>query len=369
MKPQDVCLNGPYEKNQDLIQSYYKAKSAMKDAFLAAREKRKAAAEQNPEVLHDCNFSCNSGLKSIQNFANVSAEAQKKLEIQQGSFSPEPKANGTWGISEECLIAALKRNTGKGEYACQKGRAILDNVQCYNQELMDYVLFAVNQGLKCLSTNPEADAKTFFKKFNDETGFHFGTAYSGGHGLGGMTSIGSKEVATHKGTGKVFLQKVIDSQDAACKPFQDIAKRDLENPPDMDDVCSWVSPEEGLVRNILYSISLHLDIRDNQIAPEIAKKAPALLQHPDLMNTVASVAYGASGVVGTKTQINKNRVNPNTDPKQLKEKLEKNVPYLQQNQKTLVQALCIRDKGNAQNCNEKEFSKDDLEGKSCIQKY
>lgn len=386
-----LCVNGPYDSNQDLIQEYNQSISPMKTAFLTY-ERSHQSPPSSPKKA-DCG-NPSPAMKAWNNIKDLAQFGQENRTPASKPAKPEAKF---WGVRQECIDASLHRTTGHGEYSCLPGKSQASKTpECYNKELTEYVQFAVNEGLKCLAPNNTSIAKLSYKRFNDECAFHFGTAWDGGVGLGQLTSAATQEMAEH---GKDLLSQVANSKNSACAPFQEIAKKDLAtSTPPITNYCSWVNAGEGLSRNIMYSIAFHLHTRKNYIEKIFKKhfkrahkkhrkgkgnkeedqredaQVTAQIEHPtaslgELMDTVTNDAYGRGGLKKSQWDLQKYRVKPNTDPKTVIKKIEKTSPYWTETQGKQKQVLCIL-KGIAPEspqCKATKFSDSEMEGNTCIQ--
>lgn len=254
-------------------------------------------------------------------------------------------------IKKSCIEASLKRDIKNTGYICKdniphKFENSSGNAPCITPELSDYVTFAVNEAINCVSpdTTP-IDASFIMKKINNETGFNFFLGYNGGVGIGQLTSSPIKEVAGwnekiksklvyNEGQAKAILAEIANSSKASCQSFKNILEEDLQTPPPSParqaNYCSWVSPGKGLARNLFYSLAYYRWIRDQVITPKLETKAPHLLEDADLVNSLTLVAYGPGGLTEAKTIIDKMRINSKTNPKKALDIVRNKSAYVKQ---------------------------------------
>ena len=130
-------------------------------------------------------------------------------------------------IKPECIAASMSRGAVNPGYLCSNPADTNPRVitgtrntegPCMSPEVVNHVTWVVNQALACLGAmeqpiNPEI----VLRKFNNETGFHFYRAYSGGVGMGQLTTSAARQVLS--GNTAVF-NRFRESQEPACQPFK-----------------------------------------------------------------------------------------------------------------------------------------------------
>lgn len=248
---------------------------------------------------------------------------------------------GTAQINSMCVKASLKRRYSVPSKFCstQDSGAISlpppgPNGPCITQDMTEYITWSFNQAVSCL--NPISDIPldpfVLFQKFNNETGFKFFTAYSGGVSIGGLTSIAIEELNQES----TVMRQVSLYNRPECTPFKAALE---ERPQNALDYCEWVDIDHGLARSLIYSIAYYLDIRDrqfgnyrvqhqgNKITLREKIKKVAGDEFPTWLNYASLAPYGPMGNAA------RNKINQvlNSKPKnfeEFKQRLEEQVPYL-----------------------------------------
>jgi hypothetical protein len=226
-------------------------------------------------------------------------------------------------IKRECILAALKRDIQGTAVTCDthgKERKIKNSgksAPCLTNPTVDYLYYAVNQAIDCLSTKASPlDAKFVLKKMNNETGFNFALASRSGTGVGQVISSPVDELAGwHSrgrfipGNGNYVLEEVVNSKNPSCAPFKAIIQKDLQSPPPTPtkaaNFCDWVNPGDGLARSLIYSIGYFRHARDYYVTRIVKDTAPELLRNKEVMNNLTLVAYSAGGNVAVQTTLDR----------------------------------------------------------------
>ena len=309
-------------------------------------------------------------------------------------FSPAtqiPQQNKSEMIRKECIVAAMKRNPGNTGYVCEYagdqnpigydpgkqsvlksyGRASGPTAQCVDDKMTDYIHYAVNSAIQCLSGVSKIDSKTLFRKINNESAFNISVASRGGLGIAQMTTIAVKEMTDPQlGKGRYVLDHVAASNDSSCTGFKDVATQDLKKSPSTSESnrCAWLSPGDGLARNLMYSIGYYLTMRDKYLVPALKRRAPELASNEDLVNDLTSVSYGAEGIKHAKNLIRKFRVNNGSNVAELRKKIRGGSVYLKAIESKMQEVSCIRNgiDPNGKDCKNTKFKPSDLEGDSCV---
>lgn len=299
-----------------------------------------------------------------------------------------PPRNKSDMIKKECIVAAMKRNPGNKGYICDYegksgekaskqivpryyGQAGGDTAQCVDQNMTDYVHYAVNSAIQCLSGVGKVDSKTVFRKINNESAFNISVASNGGVGMAQLTSIAVKEMHDKSlGKGRYVLEHIANSAESSCSGFKDVAAQDLKKAPSTSAAnrCMWLSPGDGLARNLMYSIGYYLTMRDKYLVPILKRQAPNLMNDEGLMNDLTSIAYGAEGINHARGLLKKYRVSNKTNIGELKKKIRANSVYLGAIKRKMKEVTCIR-KGWAnegKECKKYEMEPAELEGETCV---
>ncbi|WP_413570555.1 hypothetical protein ACLWBD_08255 [Bdellovibrio sp. HCB117] len=279
-------------------------------------------------------------------------------------------------IKRSCIEASLQREVGNTGYTCTGGtKKAFDNAgssaPCLNQNVVNFIQFALNKAINCLSTGRDPiDSRFILKKINNETAFNFFLAYNGGVGIGQLTSNPVKEIAGwkegktfHEGNAKHVLEGVLDSANPACAPFAEILKNEDEKAPPLPgspkNYCKWVSPGEGIGRNLIYALGYYVYMRDDVIRPAIEKRAPNMAKNSDLVNYFTLVAYGPGGPAQSLAMIKNFRLSNKSNPQDIRTKILKNSGYVNQTEQKMLELL-----GHLK---EEPYSADDKKGNTCIE--
>lgn len=294
-------------------------------------------------------------------------------------------------IKRECIVASMKRNPGNTGYVCNYaddpnpigvnpgkqsvlkyyGKASGPTAQCVDDNMTDYVHFAVNSAIQCLSGVGKIDSRTVYRKINNESAFNISVASAGGIGISQLTTPAVEEMINPKlGRGRFVIENVAKSDDPACTGFKDVAIQDLKSTPSMakSNRCAWLSPGDGLARNLMYSIGYYLTMRDKYIIPSLKRYAPKLVKNDELISDLTSIAYGAEGIRHVYMLLQKFQVDNKTNVTELKSKIRENSKYLGHIKDKMREVKCIRNGLNEESkeCKNLKLSADDLEGDSCV---
>jgi hypothetical protein len=232
-------------------------------------------------------------------------------------------------IEPTCILASMKRNGSEPGYYCASPRGPKEvlgppggnRAACISRELLNYTTWVFNQSLACMN-NPSRplDPSLLFQKFNNESGFNYFVGFSGGMGIGGMTSIAVKELNLNS---KVFTQ-IFNPFKRECLPF---AKAMKNKPNNVLNRCEWLDMEDGFARSLIYSIGLFLHIRDTQLASLKDDFERANLEDYRALNLAALAIYGPEGL-GAKRHISAVLKSKPKSFNEFKQKLSSRVPYL-----------------------------------------
>lgn len=294
-------------------------------------------------------------------------------------------------IKKECIVSSLQREVRNAGYLCdskdditQKFKNGDKNTPCMDEKVVDFVHYAINQAIDCMSPPGDAiDPRFILKKINNETAFNFFMAYPGGVGLGQLTSPPVKDIAGwytdkkkatfNQGNAYHILESLMASNKASCAPFKKIIGAEMEFPPPVpgkeENYCKWLSVGEGVGRNLIYSLGYFVYSRDNTIKPAIARSAPALAKNKDLVNSLTLVAYGPGGPAQAKSIISGLRLTNKSDPTVMQKKIAAKSAYLDQTHEKMGELLDIQlGTDNEKGKNTKRYTEKDLKGDSCITK-
>ncbi|KHD87973.1 MAG: hypothetical protein OM95_11590 [Bdellovibrio sp. ArHS] len=286
------------------------------------------------------------------------------------------EATKTQKIKRSCIEASLQRDVGNTGYTCNgtKKEAFENSgasAPCLNQKVVNFLQFALNKAINCMSTGRDPiDSRFILKKINNETAFNFFVAYSGGVGIGQLTSDPVKEIAgwkkgktLHEGNAKHILEGVLNSSNPSCAPFAEILKNEDETAPPLPgspkNYCTWVSPGEGLARNLIYALGYYVYMRDDVIRPAMEKRSPVMAKNNDLLNYFTLVAYGPGGPAQSLAMLRNFRLSDKSNPEDVKTKILKNSGYVNQTEEKMLELL-----GHLK---EEPYSNHDKKGNTCVE--
>lgn len=220
--------------------------------------------------------------RAVASLRDLPANCLPHKETLNELFSQEAQIQNIashYRIKHECFVAAMKRNHFNEEYFCPSSstknpnksgknpNAAVDlgkpgdSGECVSTTMVDYVEYAFHEAISCLSDPQKPiDPVTIFAMMNNESAFHFYVAYSGGVGVGQLTTDAINAVNKHPGAPD-YLEQVRNSKNPHCAPFKKALSEPLKNSYD-NDHCPLLQPSEGFARSLIYSISYFLMTRD-----------------------------------------------------------------------------------------------------------
>lgn len=339
---QQTCVNDKSGKKGAQNQDINKSLAASQDPLKKAFQKHQWGLKHDMEYL----AACDAG--GIQATALKTLDKDiKKITATQSRVKQ---------IKVECIEASLQREVGNVGYSCSGGTSKrFENAgassPCLNRETVDYLHFALNQALQCMSDGRSPiDPRFILKKINNETAFNFYIAYSGGVGIGQLTSIPVKEIAGWKedgelveGNGSHILEDLRKSQNPACAPFKEVVKNDFLQPPPrpgaQKNYCTWVNPGTGIARSLIYSLGYYVHVRDNIVKPALQSRSPKLAQNPDVVNYMTLVAYGPDGPSEAKSLIRRLRLSNASPPGETINRIIRSNAYVKQTESKMTELL------------------------------
>lgn len=347
------CLNDPENKrgytNTALMTSLANATDPLSIAFKATQI---STIEQPTKKKEQFCLLCMFGRK------NQSTETAKNIEKLASAISTTPQ------IKRECILSSLQREVRNAGYICdakgdisQKFTNRDKNTPCMDDKVVDFVQYALNQAIDCMSPADPIDPRFILKKINNETAFNFFLAYSGGVGISQLTSPPVKDLAGWytdtkgksvftNGNAYHILENLMASNKPSCAPFKKIVAAEMEFPPPVpgkeDHYCKWVSVGEGLGRSLVYGLGYYVYSRDQTIKPAIARTAPALAKNTELVNSLTLIAYGPGGPAQAKSIISGLRLNNKSDLTAVHKKLVQKSAYLKQTNAKMGELLDIQ---------------------------
>lgn len=410
-----MCINGPMEKNKDLILSVDASKDPLHLEFVKSLQPKKnppparvageVAADSSPTVMTDIEscFQTDNSKKNygwlaklrnyLDSFTNAHAESSVTPETVRNEISElakqPPPAKTSPKIKRECIAASMSRSPGNDGYTCgyptakeakrgfsahtqsvpkSYGKAGGDTLQCLNDRMVDYMTFAVNSALECMSGDEPIDSRVIYKKLNNETAFNPSLASVGGMGIGQTTSPAKNELTNGElGKGRYILENIVNSKKPECKGFKGVAAADLKRAPTVRNTCDWVSPGDGLARSLMYTVGYYLTMRDQYVIPLLEKRSAKLSGSKSLVSDFTAIAYGAEGLDHAKWLMQKYRIGNNTNPKALQNNIRKDSVYLSNIKDKMKEISCIRQgKVADKDCKQQPISEADAEADSCV---
>ena len=228
-------------------------------------------------------------------------------------------------IPKDCIQASLKRKVAQSSIECTRtpegnwNKPTMHSPRskstpCFDDSSVDYIHFVTNkviscfQGLSMKNGMKEAiDPKVLYSKLNNESSFNFTYSYGGGVGAGQLTGWAVQEMnvlnprrtkgKVVKGNGRFILDEILNSSNPECAGLKPIIENDLKfkyhSPRKIS--CEWVSLENGLARNLIYSIGYFSFLKHQVIGKELKKRAPLAYKDPELLNLLTLVGYGPGG--------------------------------------------------------------------------
>lgn len=334
------CLNKMGdENNQEVIKSLNEAKDPLTLAF-------NNLASATSGICTTC-----ARTGDQENLAKAINQIQNVIE---------PKK-----IKKECIAASMQREVAQDSTTCRGSKPThvskeSDRVPCVDDKVLSFIHYAVNEGIRCMSQGRDPiDPRYILQKLNNETGFSFFFAYSGGVGIGQLTSDPVKELTGWKRNGKeiegnasYILEELMQNNSPACAPFKEIIKNEMEKPPGSPgsprNYCTWVKPGDGIGRNLVYSLGYFIYVRDKVMKPLLKEKAPNLANNQEVLNALTLAGYGPDGPFGAKANLGSRRVmNPNTKAADVLKRIQKENSYVKQTGEKMIELARILKTGDA----------------------
>lgn len=208
----------------------------------------------------------------------------------------------------ECLKESNRFVSATTQVTCPDGEKKQQSL-CVTESFLKYQNAILSNYYGCLiSENIDTlDMHALFNLYSLETGFKSQYYYSGGVGIGQLTSILVDDIH-QKERGQKYLKSIVSSKKPECDGAKIIAQKDLENKPKISQPCSFVSVGEGMERNILYSLLSFATSWEKDIEPKLRQyfqKHPAESYTQELRNLCLTNAYGPGGRAHTRALISR----------------------------------------------------------------
>lgn len=301
-----ACLQGTAEKNQisNLLQSY-KGKDPKN---LASIYHAYADAGDNISQLYSiAEQRSGNGLEAIRPLVrklNVEEDAMncvgpdKSLTQNVSNIRKVVALSEVPAIKKSCIRSSMMREHGGSEYYCSSSTAKAQdlgspggNGSCLTEKMVDYTWWSFHKAIYCLNDPAKPiDPMFIFMKMNNESTFHMQVSSAGGQGIGQLTS---PAIAQVKQSGR--LDEVINSTNPNCAPFKEALRR--SQPGDAKgNMCQMIDPNDGMARNLIYSVSYYLETRDVLMRSFNNALEEAGIEDARFHNMGALAAYGPKGL-------------------------------------------------------------------------
>jgi len=283
---QESCLYGDPKSRQIIKQV-----SSKDPIYLRYTEFKKSSIEQTLARfgVHNCE---NCDLSPAPPSGML--QTLKKWASEIGGFghssSKNPRNERNYSgllFKPECVDAAMRIQTGNpknGKICNSKSQVLTVQQPCYDNELAELFEYTTASAFKCYESvlrdlelpSQLINPSLMFLKFTNEGGFKNHFAGPEGVGMGQITSHVIADM-TLQNRGRFILEAVSRSENEFCQGFNEIAKADLEKTPvlfssgESGTFCPWISPSQGLQRNLLYSLGYLVNVWKNDLSSKIAE--------------------------------------------------------------------------------------------------
>lgn len=234
------------------------------------------------------------------------AAASSKSPIPHIELEKTPKAPRLI-FKSECLKESNKFKSNTTQVSCPDGTKSKTSNFCINESVLKYQNAVISSFVSCTAQEgfEGVDMASLFQMYSLESGFKPQFAYNGGVGIGQLTRIFIEDIH-QKHRGHKFMKKIAESTNHQCDVAKLIAKKDLNNKPNISNSCSFISIGEGLERNILYSLIGFANSWEKDIEPKLR---PYIKKHSDspkiseIKNLALLNAYGPGGRAAARAAI------------------------------------------------------------------
>ena len=215
-------------------------------------------------------------------------------------------------ISRDCIEGSMSRISSMktqrrllcdSNYSVPKFGKVLYGKKdlCIDSHVVDYVHWSVNEGLKCINSfalQPISPDITFMK-LHRESKFGFFIQYSGGIGIGQLTTIAVKEIEENA---KPIIEAALQSPQ--CESFKELLNKEMDyTKKDHVRHCQLTGIGEGIGRNIFYSLALMLHHRDSGYNSVGARLKRQGFVDAEKINYFTLISYGREGLAGTEEAL------------------------------------------------------------------
>ncbi len=168
-------------------------------------------------------------------------------------------------ITRECVKSSLL----KAPYDVSKsicypnGKTVTytkkDQIPCITEQTIDYITWATNKAIKCLSTADDPiEPSIIYKWINNESGFAFFVHSGNGKGTNQLTTRGA--LAMEDDCEAVLKRESSLLDNPECAPFKTILETPIQTTMP-GKKCQYLDLENGVGRSLLHGIGLYLCYR------------------------------------------------------------------------------------------------------------
>lgn len=289
-----ICHQG--NKNNLTLHDFVTKKvESSQDSSLLAYYQRDTAAPIRTKAQTDQDIQTRKNKTACLPETNQSKIQDFVFELQNAVRLPQ--------ISPVCIHNSMGRENKTLTYFCQIKNGKMTKTSmgspgpqgpCMTSEIASYVSWAMSKAIACLN-DPQKPINPLliYKKFNNETGFNFTAASIGGVGIGQLTTAAIKDINSES----MYVRNVLNSTRPECEPFKSALQK---LPQSATSYCELIEPSDGLARNLFYSISYFLRIRDHYMEKlrvnQLLQNNNPPIESADYQNYIALAAYGAEGL-------------------------------------------------------------------------
>jgi len=176
-------------------------------------------------------------------------------------------------FKEACINSAGQfEAVTTGEVKCPGGEISKEFNFCMTEEIYNYENAVISDFYNCVKkvTNFPLMPEDLFELYSLESGFKPHYAYSGGMGIGQLTSIYVAD-ALAEYRGRNIITNIKKSLNKECSIAKQIIDDYLVSPPQFSDKCAFIQIGEGVERNILYTLMELANIWEKDISPKMTK--------------------------------------------------------------------------------------------------
>lgn len=295
--PARACLQGSSENSQliNAINSPSAARDSLISAFQEALANKGAKGPfwrglgRNPlsflEDTHASHSNCEMAKNSLSDYQKI----LHAIAI--------PK------ISKQCIRASIQRDVSGGNNYCasdsgpKKTYSSVATGQCINDEVVSYYQWAIQQAYACLAYESAGplDMKLILKIFNNESAFAAFQDSPGGLGLGQLTTNAISDMPAERQP--AVFRSILSSTRKECTPFKTALR--AGQPDKKSNVCQFQNPNNGIARQLIYSMGYMIRIRDGllDLPKELSKIGIEDIRYANL---ILAVKYSSEAKIASQ---------------------------------------------------------------------